>query len=150
MISIFTKKTYNSSFKLIGSKEKVFEFHSCPKNLKHLTPSFIPLKIKSDNKMANNVIVFMKFMFFIPWEAKFQDIISGKQFTDIQIRGPFAFWKHKHSFIDLEEHTIEIHDHIEFKLRKNPIYLLIGIIFAITLPLMFRFRKNQLKKMFFL
>jgi ligand-binding SRPBCC domain-containing protein len=35
----------------------------------------------------------------VPWEAEISEFVWNDHFCDLQIRGPFAFWRHCHSFL---------------------------------------------------
>jgi ligand-binding SRPBCC domain-containing protein len=124
----------------------LFNFHTNPKNLKILTPWIIPLKIYSEESMIENSIAKMKFMLLINWQAQFKNIITNKKFSDLQIKGPFAYWNHTHKFKRLEAGKTELNDEIEFKFRKNPLYFIIGLCFFLTLPLLFKYRLYKLNK----
>ena len=50
------------------------------------------------------------------WIARYHDVIEGKQFCDLQIKGPFAHWDHHHIFHDGEKNNTSIlEDNISYK-----------------------------------
>jgi uncharacterized protein (TIGR01777 family) len=50
------------------------------------------------------------------WTAEHRDIIPGRQFRDIQLRGPFAFWEHTHSLSEEGPDACWLEDRIEYAL----------------------------------
>jgi hypothetical protein len=51
----------------------------------------------------------------LSWEAEHRDLIEGRQFRDVQIRGPFAAWDHLHRMQPNGEGCI-LEDRIEYAL----------------------------------
>src|ERR1700691_3132691 len=56
------------------------------------------------------------------WTAEHRDIEPGRQFRDLQIRGPFARWEHTHTIEPEGADGSWLEDHIDF----TPPYGLIG------------------------
>jgi ligand-binding SRPBCC domain-containing protein len=79
-----------------------------------------------------------------PWVSKFTDVSEPSTFTDIQTIGPFAFWKHTHSFTVTEGGTV-IDDFVEYAI---PGWFLgdkmIGTLVARQLEETFRYRRTLL------
>lgn len=51
----------------------------------------------------------------VPWVARYQDVVPGREFTDVQIQGPFPYWKHTHLFLP-EGEGCRIIDRVEYAL----------------------------------
>ena len=49
------------------------------------------------------------------WIARYQDVIEGEQFCDLQVTGPFRYWFHKHIFHDNGDGTSTLEDNISYK-----------------------------------
>ena len=49
------------------------------------------------------------------WIARYQDVIEGKQFCDLQVKGPFGYWLHKHIFHDNGDGTSTLEDNITYR-----------------------------------
>jgi ligand-binding SRPBCC domain-containing protein len=67
--------------------------------------------------------------FRISWEAEIVEFTWNEHLCDVQIRGPFTFWRHHHR-LQRETHTDEsgaplegtlLHDDIEYSLPLGPI-----------------------------
>lgn len=48
------------------------------------------------------------------WTAEHRDIIPGRQFRDVQLRGPFAHWEHTHTIMPEGTNDCWLEDRIEF------------------------------------
>lgn len=59
------------------------------------------------------------------WRARHSDFVPGREFTDVQERGPFAYWKHVHKMIDDSSGRGILEDSVEyslpFALNINPL-----------------------------
>ena len=54
--------------------------------------------IADGNELHLEIKVFFG-LFKINWIAKIENVIKEKEFSDLQIKGPFKFWHHRHAFI---------------------------------------------------
>jgi len=50
------------------------------------------------------------------WLAEHQDCRPGSGFTDVQVKGPFACWKHVHSFRSAGRQACELVDKVDYRL----------------------------------
>ena len=50
----------------------------------------------------------------VRWKAQ-HSAVSETSFTDTQVAGPMKSWVHCHTFSQIDEHTTEVHEHIEFE-----------------------------------
>lgn len=102
------------------SKNEAFEWHKRPGMLERLTPPFSPLKLVSkDAKLELDDIAHFKVkslsLFDIDAYFKICEYQEGDYFTDEQIKGPFRYWRHCHSFKGVNAHHSIIEDNISFK-----------------------------------
>lgn len=73
------------------------------------------------------------------WLARIEDA-SPAGFTDRQLRGPFAAWAHRHSFVRVTDEITEVVDQVEATLKKHPFWGLAGAAMWAGMPLLFAFR----------
>ena len=52
----------------------------------------------------------------VRWVAVHRDHVPGRQFVDVQEKGPFALWRHRHSFEPESEGSSSLHDTVEYEL----------------------------------
>lgn len=57
-----------------------------------------------------------KFGASIEWVARHRDVEPGHSFTDVQERGPFASWTHRHSFLPEGDRASRLEDRVEYAL----------------------------------
>ena len=55
------------------------------------------------------------------WIAEIRDAKPGGDFTDTQIKGPFAHWTHRHRFIEKGSEKSQLNDAIEYRLPLGPV-----------------------------
>ncbi len=133
--------------------DQVFDFFSTPKNLEILTPDFLHFKIlkMSDSKIQEGTVLDYQLKLHgitVKWQSRISDWVPGKRFSDLQTRGPYAFWHHTHEFYESGGGTV-IRDNIVYKLPG----WVPGDMFAHAhvkkdLEKIFIFRRKQIEKLF--
>jgi ligand-binding SRPBCC domain-containing protein len=100
--------------------QAVFAFHERPDALQLLIPPGQPIKIIEHTggiRDGARVVLQMGFWpFAICWVARHKGYVPGRQFQDVQEKGPFRFWEHTHIVIPVTEHSCILRDHIEYEL----------------------------------
>jgi ligand-binding SRPBCC domain-containing protein len=75
----------------------------------------------------------------IRWLAQIEQV-TPVSFVDRQVRGPFARWRHLHTYIaDGPDHTLVI-DQVEVELSRHWWQRLVGLGMWLSLPLLFAYR----------
>jgi uncharacterized protein len=78
------------------------------------------------------------------WAAEVSDHVEGRQFVDRQTQGPFGRWQHTHRFVPIDEHTSELHDHVEYSLPAGQLTDVLGDMpVAGVLRRLFQFRHER-------
>lgn len=84
------------------SAQVAFDWHARPGAFERLTPPWLETRIVED---SNGIETGSRLVFevkkgpaWIRWVAEHRDTVQGERFTDIQISGPFAYWRHVHRF----------------------------------------------------
>ncbi len=136
-------KSFEQSFKVNCSIDKVWKFYTDIKHLEIVTPPNLNLKIieTSDKQIVNGLRMTISGRLFL-YNSKWNSIISlvdisKHMYIDEMVKGPFKKWKHVHLFSEIGENQTVIIDKIEFEL---PIFFL-G-------KLMEGYVENNLKKIF--
>lgn len=103
-------------------RKAAFKFFEDPRNLFEITPDWLDFKIVN---MEEKTKTFegVKFVYTIKWlgvklkwQSKIIDYRPPERFTDIQLRGPYSFWRHLHIFEEVPEGTL-IRDEVTYKLH---------------------------------
>lgn len=98
---------------------EVFEFFSRPENLEQLTPDFVNFKIdklpEGDLKAGNEIEYTLRIHGFpIKWKTIITEFENHSHFVDIQYKGPYSLWHHRHEFFEVEGGTMVI-DRIHYR-----------------------------------
>jgi ligand-binding SRPBCC domain-containing protein len=125
-----------------GSLETAFEFFNRPENLEQLTPSNLRFHILTPSPVAMHngaVFDYTIGLFGVPmrWTSIITNYCPPHHFVDIQLKGPYAYWHHKHSF-ESRPDGVEVTDEIHYEIG----YSLLGKV--VLRPLV----KRQLESIF--
>lgn len=108
----FQKQTW-----LPATPEEVFDWHAREDAFDNLVPPWQrfeiierPAGLENDTRLTFRIF---KGPISIRWVAEHRDVIPGRQFRDVQVEGPFAYWNHLHRFEPAENGTL-LKDSIEF------------------------------------
>ena len=115
-------KTFEINIKQHINKplEVVFEFFSKPENLEMITPKSLSFNILTPTpiKMEKGSLIDYTIRLFgvpIHWRTLISDYEPPFRFVDQQIKGPYTFWHHTHTF-KLVEGGVEIIDEVKYSL----------------------------------
>lgn len=130
---------------------EVYQWHTRPGAFERLTPPWENARLASQNGDFANGSRFAIELKFGPmtktWIAQLQNLEHNKQFVDVQLSGPFAFWEHRHLFAPAAEGGTEYTDRVEYA----PPYGVFGQIVSPwivkgKLERMFRYRHKTLAR----
>lgn len=99
---------------------EVFAFFENPANLQHLTPPFLDFRILTPQPIemrAGALIDYRLSLRGIPlrWRTRIDAYEPMRSFVDVQLKGPYRFWRHTHTFAETDRGT-EVGDHVEYAL----------------------------------
>lgn len=132
------------------SAQELFEWHTRPGAFQRLLPPGMDieiLKYTGGITDGNEAIICLKKGFIkVRWHLKHLDYIEGKQFRDQQVKGPFAFWDHRHLVEPLKGQSSELIDSIEYQLPGGKlINWVFGYLFYLQLDKLFEYRHEITK-----
>jgi ligand-binding SRPBCC domain-containing protein len=147
--------TFSRVSRLPVSPEKAWDFFSSPLNLKLITPADLGFHILSEGahqKMFPGMLIRYQVspLFRIPltWVTEITEVSDGKFFVDEQRKGPFASWRHEHSFAPIPGGT-EMHDQVSYEVPFGPLGSLAHVLFVRRqLEHIFDFRENKIAELF--
>jgi len=91
-----------------------------PDALEQLTPPGEPIEVIERTggieRGARVVLRFGRWPFRRRWVAVHQDYEEGRYFSDVQVSGPFAYWKHTHTFEPDGPASCTLEDKVEYAL----------------------------------
>jgi len=134
---------YRHRFQVRSSLERVAEFHSRSASMAAITPPPIIIRVQHAPPVLGegDEMNFTMWLgpFPLHWLARIE-AVSPDGFTDRQLSGPFAEWVHRHTFVAVDEHTTEVVDEINLRLRSHPLWWLVGMGMWLGLPILFAYR----------
>ncbi|MFW5697445.1 MAG: SRPBCC family protein [Fimbriimonadaceae bacterium] len=143
------KKVFESTVKV--PVERLAEFHKSSEALKVLTPPDREVEILTENpEVTEGSIHTMRIrQFGVPmvWKSRITRVDEGRSFVDEAIKSPFAYWKHTHEFLPLEEGGSLLRDTVEYKAPFGPLGTLAHKMFIDKqIEDLFRFRHRVTKE----
>ncbi|MBM4442607.1 MAG: SRPBCC family protein [Candidatus Rokubacteria bacterium] len=96
----------------------VFAFFADPANLARLTPPSYRLRLVRPVVMATGAVLDYELRWLgapIRWRAFVREYDPPYRFLDVQLRGPYTRWEHRHRFLDEDGGTV-IEDHVVYRL----------------------------------
>jgi NADH dehydrogenase len=105
--------------------DEVFAFFSRPENLGRITPpamGFEQLSTDLDMRAGLEIDHRIRPLPLIPmrWRSRIETYDPPSGFTDIQVRGPYSSWVHRHRFSAVDGGT-RIDDDVEYSLPLGPL-----------------------------
>ena len=99
---------------------EVYAWHALPQALERLKPPGEHVKVIEKTggieRGARVVLQIGRWPFRRRWIAEHQDYEEGRYFSDVQVSGPFAYWKHTHAFEPDGPSACFLEDHVEYAL----------------------------------
>ena len=102
------------------SAQTLFDWHESPHAFRALLPPGEPVTVvHHDGHIRNGaraVILVGHWPLRIRWELMHEDYIAGKQFCDVQMKGPFRSYRHEHIMTDTGPGHCILLDRITFEM----------------------------------
>jgi uncharacterized protein len=139
---------FEKTIELPVSQTEAFEYHARPGALNRLVPPWELVEIvRSANSILPGSEVLLRANILgkrLDWLARHEQYEPPRLFSDVQVYGPFASWKHTHSIAVIGASRCALSDQIDYQLPLGGIGKLFGSgIAAKKLDAMFRFRHRQ-------
>jgi ligand-binding SRPBCC domain-containing protein len=135
-------------------RERVFPFFADAHNLERLTPPALRFRILTPGPIemrAGAVIDYRLSMSGLPfrWRTTIEKWDPPNVFIDVQTKGPYAVWRHTHSFEDAPGGGTRMRDRVEYALPFGPLGEAAHRLFvARQLDGIFRFREKFIARLF--
>ena len=105
--------------------DEVFAFFSEPRNLGRLTPEAMGFEFQStdfDMRSGLEIDYRLRPLLGIPagWRTRITDFDAPRGFVDVQLKGPYRRWQHRHTFTPMGTGTL-VQDEIEYELPFGPL-----------------------------
>jgi ligand-binding SRPBCC domain-containing protein len=105
---------------------ETFKFFSDPRNLERLTPAFLNFKFLTPPPAVvhpGTVIDYQIRLYGVPvhWRTRIEIVEAPKKFVDVQEKGPYALWRHSHTFRQIAGSATEMKDRVEYAMPLGPL-----------------------------
>ena len=130
--------------------EQAFRFFASPENLNLLTPPWANFSILSPQpiEMAVGTIIEYRIRLRgvpVNWRSEITEWQPPFAFCDVQLRGPYRFWVHRHTFEEKPGGTL-VTDHVDYGVLGGA--LVNRLFVAGELRRIFTYRKTRLHELF--
>jgi len=141
---------YRHSFRVNAPLQAVADFHARSASMGAITPPPVIVRVlhAPETLRDGDKMDFTLWLGLLPirWLAIIENT-SPNGFSDRQLKGPFASWHHRHSFLPLDGDQTEIIDDISYTIKKHPFWGMVGLSMGISLPLLFAFRAWKTRRL---
>lgn len=105
--------------------DRVFPFFSRPENLERLTPGFLGMKLLTPSPIPMHVGAIVDYVISLNglpmrWTTCISEYEPPHRFVDVQLKGPYSFWHHTHTFEADDDDTI-VRDEVRYLLPFGPL-----------------------------
>jgi uncharacterized protein len=135
--------TFEHRSNLAVSPSKLYRYHCNPGAFGRLKPPWEKVRVaEPDHGIEEGDLRHLRIGPWpgVPWLAHHQEFVPDRQFVDVQLKGPFASWRHVHSFQPRGDDGSTLTDRIEYRF---PLGLPLGFLFKGMLERTFRYRHRQ-------
>jgi ligand-binding SRPBCC domain-containing protein len=132
--------------------DEVFGFFAEAANLELITPPWLGFKLLSAEPVAMGpeaLIEYRLHLHRLPlrWVSRIALWEPGRTFVDVQVRGPYRIWRHRHEFEPSGDGTV-VRDHVDYALPLGPLgELAHGAIVERDLARIFDFRRAAVARL---
>jgi ligand-binding SRPBCC domain-containing protein len=89
---------------LAHPRAEVFAFFADPQNLARLTPPGLRLRVLTPaSTLRAGAVLDLRVAWLgipVPWRVYIREYDPPHRFVDVQVRGPWARWEHRHLFLE--------------------------------------------------
>jgi hypothetical protein len=108
-----------------GSAEDVYQWHARPGAFERLVPPWETVRMRAGHPgLEPESVVELEVRTAwrtTAWVARHTDVRPGRGFTDVQVRGPFETWRHRHDFEPIDDRSSVLVDRIQADLPLGPL-----------------------------
>ena len=137
---------------LPGAPEDVCAFFADARNLEAITPPFLGFRILTPTPIAmreGTLIDYSISLFGVPlrWRTRIAAWEPGVRFVDEQLLGPYALWRHTHTFERRGDGTL-MRDVVDYREPLGPLGAAAHHLFvARTVERIFEFRRGAVDRL---
>ena len=133
----------------------LWDFIATPRNLDQITPPDLEFKILSNVPETMYDGLLIEYEIKIPlfgrrrWLTEISEIKAGESFIDMQIKGPYRFWRHYHQLLPSGINASLMVDRIDYELPFGPLGAMAhSLVVENQLKAIFDYREKTLLQIF--
>ena len=131
--------------------DTVFAFFADATNLERITPPELKFKILTPTPIdirTGTLIDYQLGLFFLKfgWRTEIREWNPPHHFVDVQLKGPYKQWIHRHQFTPIPGGT-RITDHVDYELPLSPLGDIALPIIKLQLGRIFRYRTEATRRL---
>jgi len=115
---------FESRVWLARARPEVFEFFADPANLVRITPPAFCLRVLAGPAaLSAGAVLDLRMSWLgvpLSWRAFIREWDAPYRFVDVQVRGPYARWEHRHQFLEDRGGTW-LEDRVTYRLPLGPL-----------------------------
>ena len=133
-------------------RRDVFAFFSDPRNLEAITPPWLRFRITSQSTTEMGQGTELKYRLKVhglpmTWVSRIVEWEQDRQFVDVQEKGPYAYWHHRHIFEEVNGGTL-IRDQVDFQIPFGKLgRMLVGKMVERDIREIFRYRSDLTERL---
>ena len=111
--------TFERSLQVPVPRRELYDWHLRPGAFERLLAPWSRARSIRADPVANGakrIFEIRKGGLWMRWVASHHDVVAGREFTDVQERGPFKQWRHIHGFEAVDERHSRLVDRITYEL----------------------------------
>jgi len=154
-IEPFTAGTWHliARQRIAVDRDRLFPFFADAANLGRLTPKEMHFEILTPAPIVMRVGTLIDYQirtWGVPmqWRTEITEWNPPLEFVDVQLRGPYAEWVHRHRFIALGNRATLMEDHVRFRLPLGPLGAVAGPVVRRQLRRIFAHRRAMVATLF--
>jgi hypothetical protein len=123
-------QVFRKTSRIGHSAQTVYDWHARPGAFQRLAPPWDAVRLVEHTggieDGARAVLELHIGPVPVTWVAEHRDNVPGRQFTDVQVEGPFARWEHAHRFEPIDDGASVLEDRIEYALPLEAVHSFIS------------------------
>lgn len=130
--------------------EATFAFFAEPQNLNAITPPWLDFRILTPPPVTVGEGALIDYTlrlhrFPVKWRSRIEDWSPNQNFTDVQVRGPYRYWRHEHLFADAGGGATAVTDRVTYRVPGG--VLVHRLFVRRDLLRIFAFRQHQISRL---
>ncbi len=137
--------------RLPATAQDVFEFFADAHNLERITPPLLRFRVVTPAPIVMGTGALIRYRLRVrgvpvSWLTAIEDWAPPHRFTDVQLRGPYALWRHTHTF-EADGCETVMRDVVQYRIGFGPLgALAVALVVRRDLERIFDFRHAEVAR----